>query len=192
MAEATPMRRSWLLLWQVRMPEPGAPVKGRFADGHWKMKQTYFLAMFLCHGSQGSHEDDFYHKLVERICGKRMQKDPSNILQTKLLLETLCCKSAEFSSLKLIVIKDSACLSISRGCLFEAKTSELGQTSSLRTLDLKPIFLGPFSGTPNLTSQIAPLAPMPAVSGLGGHRTTTGGLCGIQQTFSSETCDGNV
>lgn len=50
MAEATPMRRSWLLLWQVRMPEPGAPFEGRFADGRWKMKQTYFLAMFLCHG----------------------------------------------------------------------------------------------------------------------------------------------
>ena len=75
--------------------------------------------------SQGSHEDDFYHKLVERICGNRMQKDPSNILQTKLLFESLCCKSAEFSSLKLILIKDSACLSISRGCLFVAKTSEV-------------------------------------------------------------------
>ena len=31
---------------------------------------------------------------------------------TQLLFETICCKSAEFSRLKLIVIEDSACLSI--------------------------------------------------------------------------------
>lgn len=35
-----------------------------------------------------------------------------------------------------LVIKDSACLSISRGCLFEAKTSELGQTSSDSKLNI--------------------------------------------------------
>ncbi len=37
----------------------------------WEMKH-FFLAMFVSWFTQGSYEDDSYHKTVERICGKRI------------------------------------------------------------------------------------------------------------------------